>query len=78
MTITASKSKNPENQSLPPRRGQIKREIFKCLVMAIGSVVVGFRRKNTETGGFLSSKSATPAATRSGYNSDNPSEKNNF
>uniref|UniRef100_A0A7N2KPQ6 Uncharacterized protein n=1 Tax=Quercus lobata TaxID=97700 RepID=A0A7N2KPQ6_QUELO len=62
----------PPNQAPGPRRGDVKRKIFKGFANAIGSMLVGFKQKRTKAEGFLSSNSNTPAVPSSGYNSDNP------
>ncbi|KAE8038932.1 hypothetical protein FH972_011394 [Carpinus fangiana] len=62
---TESKPKNKYEQSLPPRRGQIKGRIFKGLALTIGSLVCSGcgGGKHAETGGLLSSNTTTPATT---------------
>nr|POE81436.1 hypothetical protein CFP56_05935 [Quercus suber] len=64
---------NPPNQALPyPRRGDVKRRIFKDFAVAIGSMLAGSKKKRTKAEGALSSNSTTPAVPSSGYNSDAP------
>nr|POE44578.1 hypothetical protein CFP56_77881 [Quercus suber] len=61
---------SPPNQAPGPRRGDVKRKIFKGLALAIGSMFVGFKQKRTQAEGCLSSNPNTPAVPSSGYNSD--------
>lgn len=72
MEITASKPKNNPNQSLPPKRGQIKKKILSKFLKSIAG---GSKRKGRENDEMpLSSTSTTPHETPSGYNSDDHSD----
>lgn len=72
MEIHASKPKNNPNQSLPPKRGQIKKKIltkfFKSAVIVV-SIAGRSGRKGRENERALSSSFSTPYETPSGYNS---------
>ena len=73
MDHLASNSKKIPEQRFPPPRGQIKKGIFRSLFKSVGMVAgmaSGMRRRREENGGQLSSTSATPAETPSGYSSD--------
>uniref|UniRef100_A0A2N9HVQ9 Uncharacterized protein n=1 Tax=Fagus sylvatica TaxID=28930 RepID=A0A2N9HVQ9_FAGSY len=59
----------PPNKAPLPRRGDVKRKIFRDLAVKIGSI---FKPKHSKALGFLSSNSTTPAVPSSGYNSDAP------
>ncbi|KAE8038929.1 hypothetical protein FH972_011391 [Carpinus fangiana] len=70
MDTHSTDSRNTYEESLPPRRGRIKREIFRDLAVKIRYLVGGFGRTQSETADFLNSNSTTPSATPSGYSSD--------
>ena len=59
----------PPNKAPLPRRGDVKRKMFKEIVVTIGSM---FKPKHTQAPGFVTSNSTTPAVPSSGYNSDAP------
>jgi hypothetical protein len=59
------------NRAPLPRRGDVKRKMFKEIVVTIRSI---FKPKHTQAPGFLTSNSTTPAVPSSGYNSDVPHE----
>ncbi|CDP08954.1 unnamed protein product [Coffea canephora] len=70
MESQTSQSTKKTNQTLPPRRGQIKMKIFKSIA-GIVTKASGSKRKNA---GPLSSTSTTPHETPSGFNSDADSD----
>nr|POE78873.1 hypothetical protein CFP56_69280 [Quercus suber] len=43
---------SPPNQAPAPRRGDVKRKIFKGFANAIGSMLVGFKQKRTKAEAF--------------------------
>ncbi|XVF05623.1 hypothetical protein REPUB_Repub05bG0188700 [Reevesia pubescens] len=73
MELTVSSSTNKQNQTLPPRRGQVKIRIIKTVlksVTSIASTAMEMPRKRKESGPDLSSSSTTTAPTPTSYNSD--------
>ena len=50
---------SPPNQAPGPRRGDVKRKIFKGFANAIGSMLVGFKQKRTKAEAF-SAQTRTP------------------
>lgn len=78
MMISEPKAKNAQTQRLPPKRGGVKRQIFKGIAVAFGFGVGagGVREKHAEEkgGGFLSSDTTTPNPSPTGYLSDALSE----
>ncbi|OWM67955.1 hypothetical protein CDL15_Pgr017523 [Punica granatum] len=70
---SSTPNKSPKQQRLPPRRGQIKIRILKAVLQftkALNPTAGGRREGGGGGGGFVSSNSATPKGTPSGYNSD--------
>ncbi|XVE79695.1 hypothetical protein DITRI_Ditri14bG0078600 [Diplodiscus trichospermus] len=62
-----------KNQTLPPRRGQVKIRIIKCFLKSVTSIAWTAKeilRKREKSGSEHSSSSTTAAPTQSGYNSD--------
>ncbi|CAN4102427.1 unnamed protein product [Withania somnifera] len=59
-----SMAKSNKNQTVPPRRGQIKIKILKSLKKSAAKLL----RKN-RTGDSLTPSTATPGETPSGYDS---------
>ncbi|XWS74228.1 hypothetical protein CRYUN_Cryun02cG0197700 [Craigia yunnanensis] len=73
MELTVSSPTKKQNQTLPPRRGQVKIRIIKCFLKSVTSMASTFKetpRKRKESGPDLSSSSTSAAPTPTGYNSD--------
>ncbi|OMO67554.1 hypothetical protein CCACVL1_20445 [Corchorus capsularis] len=73
MELQNSSSTKKRNQTLPPRRGQVKIRIIKSLVRSVASMTSAAmekRRKGGESGAALSSCSTTAAPTPIAYDSD--------
>ncbi|KDP44140.1 hypothetical protein JCGZ_05607 [Jatropha curcas] len=68
MELVASMSTKNHQQTIPPKRGQIKIKIVKSIIRS-ASAIVSNGKKNKENGGFTISSPTTPA-TPSGYSSD--------
>ncbi|XVE59148.1 hypothetical protein DITRI_Ditri05aG0022400 [Diplodiscus trichospermus] len=73
MESTNSSPVKKQNQTLPPRRGQVKIRIIKSLVKSVASMASMAKErsgKRKESGPDLSSSSTTAAPTPTGYSSE--------